>query len=73
MMAKHARYNLKNQALMADVYAEAIKIINGPSDRFWMKRKDRNYRKYQKRGFVCPTRVNQSNRSAALRKLKVNK
>jgi exocyst complex protein 7 len=45
IMARHAGYSLRNQALMADVYAEAIKIVNVPYDRFWTKWKDRKFSK----------------------------
>jgi hypothetical protein len=45
IMARHQGYNLRNQKLMASVYAEAIKIVHGPYDRFWSRWKDKKFSK----------------------------
>jgi hypothetical protein len=45
IMEKHQGYSLKNQKLMASVYADAIKIVYGPYDRFWSRWKDKKFSK----------------------------
>jgi hypothetical protein len=45
IMARHQGYNLKNQKLMASVYADAIKMVHGPYDRFWSRWKDKKFSK----------------------------